>query len=205
MHTAESDKSIASIRINGGLLCLDFVNTASWAGLEVDREFLCTTKDAKVWGLRQGLAVGHAALSDAELTSVRDLRRSIRALALDHRGFQAEDLARLNAALAGIDAVVASAESADFAIRAHCTNAAAWLTAPIALSAAALLASPERARISVCNGEGCHWLFLDTSRGGTRRWCSMESCGNRAKARAHYEAHRQPQANRPAKPKRRAS
>jgi predicted RNA-binding Zn ribbon-like protein len=38
-------------------------------------------------------------------------------------------------------------------------------------------------RIRLCDGHPCGWLFLDTSKGGKRRWCSMISCGNRAKAR----------------------
>jgi predicted RNA-binding Zn ribbon-like protein len=56
-------------------------------------------------------------------------------------------------------------------------------------SAAAVLLTDELApRLGRCAGidHGCAWLFLDTSRGGTRRWCSMDACGNRAKARAHY-------------------
>ena len=32
----------------------------------------------------------------------------------------------------------------------------------------------------------CLWLFVDASKSGTRRWCDMASCGNRAKARRHY-------------------
>jgi predicted RNA-binding Zn ribbon-like protein len=37
------------------------------------------------------------------------------------------------------------------------------------------------ARVRECAGEDCGALFLDTSRPGTRRWCSMDTCGNRAK------------------------
>jgi predicted RNA-binding Zn ribbon-like protein len=33
---------------------------------------------------------------------------------------------------------------------------------------------------------GCGWLFLDTSKNHSRRWCSMDACGNQAKARRHY-------------------
>jgi predicted RNA-binding Zn ribbon-like protein len=59
---------------------------------------------------------------------------------------------------------------------------------PVALSAASLLTSPDLARVRECAGraEGCGWLFLDTGRGSGRRWCSMELCGNRSKARRHY-------------------
>ena len=50
----------------------------------------------------------------------------------------------------------------------------------------ALLASPL-GRLRRCEAPDCDWFFLDRSRNGTRRWCSMETCGNRAKARRHYE------------------
>ncbi len=56
----------------------------------------------------------------------------------------------------------------------------------IARSAADLLTSDELARVRECDGLDCTWLFLDCSRSRSRRWCSMASCGNRAKARRHY-------------------
>ncbi len=52
----------------------------------------------------------------------------------------------------------------------------------VALTAADLLAGPLE-RVHRCRGERCSWLFLDTSRGGQRRWCSMSTCGNAAKVR----------------------
>jgi predicted RNA-binding Zn ribbon-like protein len=58
---------------------------------------------------------------------------------------------------------------------------------PIVLAAAELLASDRRTQIHVWGGEGCGWLFLDTSRNRRRRWCTMQGCGNRAKARRFYE------------------
>ncbi len=54
---------------------------------------------------------------------------------------------------------------------------------PVAWSAGELLASPDLARVRQCGGAGCAWLFLDTSRNQSRRWCDMSVCGNRAKAR----------------------
>jgi predicted RNA-binding Zn ribbon-like protein len=41
--------------------------------------------------------------------------------------------------------------------------------------------------VKQCAGEGCGWLFLDTSRNHLRRWCTMDECGNRAKMRRRYE------------------
>jgi hypothetical protein len=53
----------------------------------------------------------------------------------------------------------------------------------VALLAGELLTGPSRAHVRVCPGESCGWLFLDQR--GRRRWCSMATCGNRAKVRAH--------------------
>jgi predicted RNA-binding Zn ribbon-like protein len=54
------------------------------------------------------------------------------------------------------------------------------------------MTSEELARVSSCGADTCRWLFLDTSRNHSRRWCDMKVCGNRMKARrfqARHEAH----------------
>jgi len=63
---------------------------------------------------------------------------------------------------------------------------AASLLAPILWSAGDLLAGDHLQRVRLCTNEKCRWLFVDDSKSGTRRWCSMSSCGNRAKAHRHY-------------------
>lgn len=57
-------------------------------------------------------------------------------------------------------------------------------TAALALSALSLIRADASARIRICRN--CHWLFLDRSRNGSRVWCDMAVCGNRTKARRHY-------------------
>lgn len=57
---------------------------------------------------------------------------------------------------------------------------------PILRSFGELLASADLERLRECGGPTCTWLFLDRSPSGSRRWCSMKTCGNRAKARRHY-------------------
>ena len=59
----------------------------------------------------------------------------------------------------------------------------------VARAAADLLTSPLVARVRVCAGVTCDWLFLDLSRNRSRRWCDMAVCGNRAKVRRFREAH----------------
>jgi predicted RNA-binding Zn ribbon-like protein len=55
-----------------------------------------------------------------------------------------------------------------------------WL---LSLSASDLLTTPEVQRVRTCDNPDCRWLFLDTSKNHTRRWCDMKICGNRMKAR----------------------
>lgn len=71
-----------------------------------------------------------------------------------------------------------------------------WRTAPeslddflgaVVLAALELASRPaERARVRLCEAPDCVWLFYDSSRNRSRRWCDMRQCGNRMKARRHY-------------------
>jgi predicted RNA-binding Zn ribbon-like protein len=68
---------------------------------------------------------------------------------------------------------------------------AAGLTTPlvgVGWSAGQLLTSAEAASVRTCPGAGCGWLFLDPS--GRRRWCTMATCGNRAKVKRFAMRHR---------------
>lgn len=64
-------------------------------------------------------------------------------------------------------------------------DAFAGLMIPIVESAADSLVVDELARVRRCAEPRCTRVFLDTSRNGTRRWCDMGTCGNRAKAARH--------------------
>jgi predicted RNA-binding Zn ribbon-like protein len=61
-----------------------------------------------------------------------------------------------------------------------------WL---LAQSAGELMMSESIARVRACGADTCRWLFLDTSRNHTRRWCDMKVCGNRMKARRFQARH----------------
>jgi predicted RNA-binding Zn ribbon-like protein len=62
-----------------------------------------------------------------------------------------------------------------------------WL---LSLSAAELMTSDEMDLLRACGDPECRWLFLDTSKNHTRRWCDMKICGNRMKARRFKAQHR---------------
>lgn len=58
---------------------------------------------------------------------------------------------------------------------------------PMAQAAADLLTSDDVGIVRWCEAPDCEWLFLDHSRNRSRRWCDMTTCGNRQKARRHYQ------------------
>jgi predicted RNA-binding Zn ribbon-like protein len=56
-------------------------------------------------------------------------------------------------------------------------------------SAEALLTSEDFAHVHACQRDACRWLFLDSSKNHSRRWCDMKVCGNRAKAQRFHAKH----------------
>ena len=58
---------------------------------------------------------------------------------------------------------------------------------PVARAAADLLLSDELENVRMCASDECAWLFIDRTKNHRRRWCDMKTCGNRVKARRHYQ------------------
>lgn len=191
--------TVEDIELVGGRLCLDFANTANWLdGAPID-ERLNTYSDLVGWGRRQGLidrttearlneqARCDAAASEEALVSAVRLRDAN--WRIFSRTGDATDIAQLNAALA-LPGPRLSERSAGAVWVPPVGDLGAWLLHPVAASAAELLTSPVRPRVKSCPGDRCGWVFLDGSPSGRRRWCSMATCGNRRKARAHYSRRR---------------
>ena len=63
------------------------------------------------------------------------------------------------------------------------SNGWEWILAETALSFANLLAGAARSRIKICLNSDCRWVFYDSTKGRTRRWCSDKVCGNRDRVR----------------------
>jgi predicted RNA-binding Zn ribbon-like protein len=191
-----------TFELSGGALCLDFANT--WSDRErPDTDHLRAYSDLLAFALQTGLLsgpeesrlAGRAEEEPQTAAAALALGRSLREAL--YRIFSAvaasqvpadDDLERLNAAL----------PEAFSRLRLECRGSElVWTWAapeeplaaplwPVLRSAAELLTSEERQRVRECGGGACTWLFLDRSRNRSRRWCSMETCGNRAKAQRHY-------------------
>jgi len=180
-------------------LCLDFANSRYWRGTDKPTETLETFNDVFTW-----LAAANA----LDPRTVEALKQNWRPTDADY----AETIQLREALYRIFTAVAAHAEpaSADIEIfnrrltaapartqlvkhdgaylwRANLKPQLPDLLAPILWTAGDMLAEPRRDRIRLCANEKCVWLFLDDSKSGTRRWCDMKACGNRAKAHRHYE------------------
>lgn len=64
-----------------------------------------------------------------------------------------------------------------------------WAVAEVAASFADLLTQPEADRLRVCENDACRWVFIDTTRSRTQRWCG-DTCGNLVKVRRFRARHR---------------
>jgi predicted RNA-binding Zn ribbon-like protein len=191
-----------TLPLRGEVLCLDFANTVDPRHSEHAREFLAGYDDLAVWA-------GHADAVSAE--AVERLRAEARERPAAAEAAYRRAIALRQTLYAIFSAVAAGRPAPERAVAVFNEELAEILTHarvvaagggfgwaweeprgeldavlwPIARSAADLLTGGRLDRVRECPGEdGCGWHFLDTSRNGSRRWCSMEEgCGSRAKTR----------------------
>ncbi len=196
--------SESTFKFIGGWLCLDFTNTTNYANEESPNDRLKSYDDLVLWSQLAGtltMAEAQHLCREAERCPAEAAAALQQAKALRYVFYRifspiaagrqptAVDLAHLNTRLIQ---VVGQSKLVPAG------NGFAWTWAgdkvaldrliwPVVWSAIELLTSNKLDRIGECGGEDCGWLFLDTSRNHSRRWCDMEDCGNRAKARRHYK------------------
>ena len=188
----------------GGRLWLDFINT-QMAGREQGVDLLSGFEALLRW-LAAAQAADAEARENAAAWSRRDqeeisqyalrLRSALRQAAKSlTRGEEIGD-----AALIMINEVLGSQRSFTHLARTvtgyETTVRSEWvsrlaLLAPLAASVADTLTRDDLTRLRNCEDPACLLYFYDTSKNRARRWCSMEVCGNRHKAAAHYRRSRQ--------------
>jgi predicted RNA-binding Zn ribbon-like protein len=200
----ESATKITILEILGERLCLDFINTVDPRVGPQQRDFLTSFADLVAWGVRAGLLAEAEALATMNAAAqepdrakalfqrailLRETLYRIFIAIVERRAPSADDLATLHDAYVEVVAqahLIAGPDSVAWEWP-EASDALEQLLAPIVRSAVELLTSPEAERVKVCPGLGdCGWLFLDARKSGRRRWCSMSSCGSRAKMRRYY-------------------
>lgn len=177
-------------RFSGGHPALDLTATVKGRLKARPTDRLETAADLGRWLAAAGLATAEA--TEADLMAVRRLREAIYELALARAAGTALDAAareRLNASASGASAAVVLEADGSARLRGD----AAAVLGHVARRAVALIAGQDGGVIRQCEGDGCAILFLDQSRAGRRRWCSMSLCGNRAKAAAFRRRDRESQ------------
>ncbi|MFF2956044.1 CGNR zinc finger domain-containing protein [Kitasatospora sp. NPDC057965] len=171
-----------------GTLCLELLPTGG-PGPYARYEILHRPADLADWAGRSRLVLppGAVRITNDQLTAVRALRDALwqltaaRATHGPDAGDPA-DYALLNRAAARPP--LAPQIAPDGTAAPPLPGDGDQLASTVARDAIALFTGPYAERIRECGAADCRLLFVDTSRPGRRRWCSMERCGNRHKVRA---------------------
>lgn len=197
--------AVDAVQLVGGRVCLDFVNTTGARSSANPRERLNTYRDALTWSRRVGIidATTHRLLNKRARVQAAEAAVALRALrerrelfyrllcAAIERTPPPERLVsamnRLWHELERRRALVFEGEQYAVRFRSVAADFDALLW-PITSSVVDLVTSPDITRVKHC-GE-CDWLFLDESKNGSRTWCKKE-CGDRVRARRHYQHVRQ--------------
>ena len=126
------------------------------------------------------------------LRRIRSAMRGVLEATAEHRPPSGADLAELNRALrTHYVYVLVPAEDGISLDHRHQGDPVDGAIARLAESIARELVQGDRERLRVCENEKCRWVFKDTSRTGKRKWCSMRTCGNRAKVARHRARRRE--------------
>ena len=184
-------------------LCLNYANTLSWRGSDRPAETLHELADILRWTERSGVVrpaatqqlrrwsrhhqVGAAELF-AQAIAIREAMFRIFSAVAVAASVATKDFMVLRTALAnapGRQQLARSGERCGWRLEGGEPSVARVL-APVLWSAGDLMLNASSRPVRRCANEECLWLFIDQSKNGTRRWCDMNSCGNRAKARRHY-------------------
>lgn len=196
--------------LGAGRLCLEFADTLDWRESDAPVEHLNNYGDLIDWSLSIGL-IDPATATDLHRTAKRqpiladqllgwaiELREAIYRIFVNiaRDGTpRPEDVQVLNDALPNAMTGPELTHADDTQWRLHWRGDHTGLDRmlwPIIRSAAALLTEEDLSRVGQCaDDRGCAYLFFDTTRNRSRRWCDMNSCGNRAKARRHHRRRKQ--------------
>jgi predicted RNA-binding Zn ribbon-like protein len=184
--TPKSEETRDGFRFRGGRAPLDLPATLAGRVSGNHREALTTPGDLDRWLVAAGLAEDPSESTAEDLSAARALRETLFALAVaraEGRALPETPREALNAFAAQTPATPWLDETGSTKLN----GGARALLASVAREAIALLGGPDADRIRQCQGPTCAILFVDTSRKGDRRWCSMSACGNRAKVAAFRE------------------
>ncbi|WP_381562412.1 CGNR zinc finger domain-containing protein [Streptomyces eurythermus] len=173
-------------RQGSGRLCLDFARTLRLRGTAEAVEELPDTEALAAWVRQCGpCPAGAGDVTPGLVRAAQEVREAVHRLIVAARTGAAPDATtRTLVNEAAAHPVPVPALTASGRLAWHAADPVRATLALVARDALDLVTSPAVGRVRDCAGTACGALFLDTSRPGTRRWCSMGTCGNRAKKAA---------------------
>jgi len=190
-------RSIEDTEFDGGLLCLDFVNTVRNRHEEPVYEYLRTAEDWLTWTRRKGLLT-RGALNNLNQKSVNanelnqvltcreDLYQIFRAIVNGKRPTESQESA-LNKhfmfLFRHLSIVVRGGKKIEWVISMQ-KNSLLLPLLYVIQSAYELMTGNQLHRMKEC--DGCGWLYFDKSKNLSRRWCNMQTCGSTDKTQRYY-------------------
>ena len=167
-------------KFRGGSQALDLAATVVGRLGGAPRDLLAAPADLDRWLMAAELTETPPGATEGDLIQGRNLREALYRLALSRaEGNVLPDADR--ELLNGYAALPAAPLRLDADGRARLSGDVRGLLAELAREGVSLLGGDFGDRIRQCEGPPCAVLFVDTSRKGERRWCSMSACGNKAK------------------------
>ena len=167
---------------DAGAACLELLTTGG-VGRYTAHDSVPTPEDVTAWLERSRLGVTAAKSTVDDMPVLAALRSAI----WDIAQAQLADRPRPRAAVATVNDIAATpclVPALSGSTRAWSKPTAAQALSTLARDAVELFGDPAAARLRECSADNCQLVFVDLSRPGRRRWCSMDRCGNRAKQRA---------------------
>jgi predicted RNA-binding Zn ribbon-like protein len=197
-------RSIRTLKLVGGWLCLDFANTLGMHASDQTQEFLRSYFDLAEWSQYSGIIdddeerrlLLKAEKNPIEAEKAHQLAKELREIIFQIFSSIArktsphkKELDKFNQKLSQMmrhskfkfpkSGVVWDVKRREDSLDGMLNS--------IIQSAFMLLISNELDRVKICADErGCGWLFFDQSKNSSRQWCDMKDCGNLAKQRRYY-------------------
>ena len=200
---ADGRDDLAGLKLIADSVCVDFLNTVERGVRYRHRDWIDSYAALVRWSEKAG-AVGSDEVRALLKQSATHSRRASRVLskAVRLRNVLRELFAAISAGTAPSSRAIDDLN--EFLVEANTARMVEWtsrgpiwkwrsdsveLERPlwsITMSAAELMTSPTVNHVRNCANPQCSWMFVDSSKNKTRRWCEMKVCGNQSKAREHY-------------------
>lgn len=199
------ERSIDTMTLDGGWLCLDFINTVHDRTVEDPFDYISDYEKFLEWSVKVGTLSAsekktlESQAGEDEIKSDQVHKSVVKArgifydyfLAIAQNKIPADDTqTKFNSLLGQAMSQVELKVQDDLEVRQQWKNKTE-LVYPLYVvikSAYDLLTKDMLGRVKECGA--CGWLFLDQSKNKSRKWCSMESCGSNVKAKRYYHRHK---------------